>query len=72
VRDKAGNIADTWLYDFRHSHASHAILDGENLHMAERLLRYRRVATINRYTHLDGTALRDDTDRVAIVIVKKL
>ena len=42
VRDQAGIAADARLHDLRHSHASHAIMNGESLHMAGRLLGHRR------------------------------
>lgn len=34
VRDEAGIVADARLHDLRYSHASHAIMNGESLHMA--------------------------------------
>ena len=53
VRDAAGIVADARLHDLRHSHASHAVRNGESLHVAGRLLRHRRASTTNRYVHLD-------------------
>ena len=38
MRDEAGIIADARLHDLRHSHAAHAIMNGQSLHMTERLL----------------------------------
>ena len=49
VRDESSIVADARLHDLRHSHASHAIMNGESLHMAGRLLGHRRAATTNRY-----------------------
>ena len=72
VRDEAGITADARLHDLRHSHASHAIMNGESLHMTGRLLGHRRAVTTNRYAHLDDATLRDAADRVAAVIEKKL
>ena len=72
VRDEAGIIADARLHDLRHSHASHAIMKGESLHMAGRLLGHRRAATTNRYAHLDDATLQDAAERVAMAIGRKL
>ena len=41
LRDQAGIVADARLHDLRHSHASHAIMSGESLHVTGRLLGYR-------------------------------
>ena len=53
VRDEAGIAADARLHDLRHSHASHAIMNGESLYMAGRLLGHRRASTTNCYAHLN-------------------
>ena len=65
LRDDAGIVADARLHDLRHSHASHAIMNGENLRMAGRLLDERSAATTNRYAHLDDDALKETAERVA-------
>ena len=72
VRDEAGIAADARLHDLRHSHASHAIMNGESLHMAGRLLGHRRAATTNRYAHLDDATLREAAERVAGEIARRL
>lgn len=72
VREEAGIVADARLHDLRHSHASHAVMNGESLHMAGRLLGHRRAATTNRYAHLDDATLREAAERVTMEIVKKL
>ena len=66
VRDETGIVADTRLHDLRHSHASHAIMNGESLHMAGRLLGHRGAATTNRYAHLDDGTLSEAAERVAV------
>ena len=38
TRDVAGIVADARLHDLRHAHASHAVMNGESLHVAGRLL----------------------------------
>ena len=58
--------------DLRHSHASHAIMNGESLHMAGRLLGHRRAATTNRYAHLDDVTLSKAAERVAKAIERKV
>ena len=72
LRDEAGIVADARLHDLRHSHASHAIMNGESLHMAGRLLGHRRAATTNRYAHFDDATLSEAAERVAGAIERKL
>ena len=71
ARDEAGIVADARLHDLRHSHASHAIMNGETLHMTGRLLGHRRATTTNRYAHLDDATLSDAAERVAEAIKRK-
>ena len=68
ARDAAGIVADAQLHDLRHAHASHAVMNGESLHVAERLLGHRRPSTTHRYVHLDDATLSKATERVAMVI----
>ena len=72
VRDESGIVADARLHDLRHSHASHAIMNGESLHMAGRLLGHRRATTTNRYAHLDEATLREAAERTAVAINRKV
>ena len=73
LRDEAGiMVADARLHDLRHSHASHAIMNGESLHMAGRLLGHRRATTTNRCAHLDEATLSEAAERVAMVVEKRL
>ena len=72
AREEAGIVADARLHDLRHSHASHAIMNGESLHMTGRLLGHRRAATTNRYAHLDDATLSEAAERVAKAIKQKL
>ena len=46
-------VAYARLHDLRHVHASHAVMNGESLHVAGRLLGHRKASTTNRYVHLD-------------------
>ncbi len=72
TRDAAGIVADARLHDLRHAHASHAVMNGESLHVAERLLGHRRASTTNRYVHLDDATLSQAVERVALAIQRKL
>ena len=70
--DMAGIVADARLHDLRHSHASHAVMNGESLHVAGRLLGHRRATTTNRYVHLDDATLSEAAERVAVAIGQRL
>ena len=72
VRDAAGIVPDARLHDLRHAHASHAVMNGESLHVAGRLLGHRRVSTTNRYVHLDDVTLSRTAERVAVAVRDKL
>ena len=43
-------------------------MNGESLHVAERLLGHRRASTTNRYVHLDEATLSEAAERVAATI----
>ncbi len=72
ARDAAGIVADARLHDLRHAHASHAVMNGESLHVAGRLLGHRRASTTNRYVHLDDATLGEAAERVALAVGRKL
>ena len=72
TRDAAGIVADARLHDLRHAHASHAVMNGESLHVAGRLLGHRRASTTNRYVHLDDATLGEAAERVALAVQRKL
>lgn len=48
TRDLAGIVAAARLHGLRHAHASHAVMNGESLHVAGRLLGHRRASTTNQ------------------------
>ena len=52
--------------------ASHAVMNGESLHVAGRLLGHRRASTTNRYVHLDDVTLSQAAERVTVAIHEKL
>ena len=58
ARDLAGIAADARIHDLRHSHASHSVMNDDNLHVAGRLLGHPRASTTNSYVHLDDATLR--------------
>ena len=72
ARDTAGIVADARLHDLRHPHASHAVMNGESLHVAGRLLGHRRASTTNRYVHLDDATLSQAAERIALGMLRKL
>lgn len=72
ARNAAGIVADARLHDLRHARASHAVMNGESLHVAGRLLGHRRGTTTNRYVHLDDTTLSQAAERVAVAIRQRL
>ena len=65
TRDAVAIMADTRLHDLRHAHASHAVMNGERLHVAGRLLGHRRASTTN-------PTLSQAAERVAVGIHRKL
>ena len=71
VRAAAG-LASLRIHDLRHSHAAHAVMGGESMHVTGRLLGHQRPGTTNRYAHLDDATLSDAAERVARVIQQKL
>ena len=68
TRDAAGIVADARLRDLRHARASHAVMNGESLHIAGRLLEHRRATTTNRHFYLDDSTLSQAAERVAMAI----
>ena len=72
ARDTARIVADARLHELRHAHASHAVMNGESLNVAGRLLGHRRASTTNRYVHLDDAILRHADECVANAIDNKL
>ena len=50
------------------AYASHAVMNGENLHIAERLLGHRCTRSTDRYAHFNDTSLSQAAERVAVTI----
>ena len=72
ARDAAGIVADARLHDLRHAHASHAVMNGESLHVTGRLLGHRRASTTNCHVHLDDATLSQAAERVALAVQRRL
>ena len=63
ARREAG-IEDVRLHDLRHTHASHAVLNGVPLPVVSRLLGHAAVRTTLRYAHLDDREIEEAASRV--------
>ncbi len=63
ARREAG-IEDVRLHDLRHTHASHAVLNGVPLPVVSRLLGHAAVRTTLRYAHLDDREIEEASRRV--------
>lgn len=59
---------DIRLHDLRHTYASHAIMIGETLNMAGKLLGHKRPKTTEIYAHIDAPHLAQAADRVGNLI----
>lgn len=70
IRAEAGLGDDIRLHDLRHTYASHAVMRGETLMMAGRLLGHRNTVTTERYAHLADHFLLDAAERVAGEILR--
>ena len=64
TRDAAGIAADARQHELRHTRVSHAVMNGERLHVARRLLGHRLASMTNRYVHLNDATLSDAAERV--------
>lgn len=58
--------------ELRHSHAFHAILGGESLHVTGGLLSHRCLGTTNPYAHMNDATLNQAAERVALAIQRKI
>ena len=63
ARREAG-IEDVRLHDLRHTHASHAVLNGVPLPVVSRLLGHAAVRTTLRYAHLGDREIEEAAERV--------
>ena len=67
VRREAG-IEDCRLHDFRHTHASHAVMNGVPVPVVSRLLGHSGVSMTLRYAHLGDRDIEDAAERVGQAI----
>ena len=65
IKKKAGLPPTLRLHDLRHTYASHALLAGESLYVAGKLLGHRKVRSTQIYAHLDGGKAARAADRIA-------
>ncbi len=63
VRREAG-IEDVRLHDLRHTHASHAVMNGVPVPVVSRLLGHSNVRMTLRYAHLGDREIEDAAERV--------
>ena len=68
IRPLVGLPEDIRLHDLRHTYASHAIMIGETLNMAGKLLGHKRPKTTEIYAHMDARHLAKAADRVGDLI----
>ena len=68
IRPLVGLPEDIRLHDLRHTYASHAIMIGETLNMAGKLLGHKRPKTTEIYAHMDALHLAKAADRVGDLI----
>ena len=67
VRREAG-IEDCRLHDLRHSHASHAVMNGVPVPVVSRLLGHSDVRMTLRYAHLGHRDIEQASERVGQAI----
>lgn len=72
MKTEAGIDPKLRLHDLRHSYASHAVMSGETLVMAGKLLDHRNPASTERYAHYDGAFLSAAADRVCARIARMM
>ena len=63
VRREA-NIEDVRLHDLRHTHASHAVMNGVPIPVVSRLLGHSNVSNTLRYAHLGDKDIEDAAELV--------
>ena len=67
VRREAG-IEDVRLHDLRHTHASHAVMNGVPVPVVSRLLGHADVGMTLRYAHLGDRDIEEAAERVGEAI----
>ena len=67
VRRRAG-IEDVRIQDLRHTHASHAVLQGVPLPVVSRLLGHKRPSMTLRYAHVGDREIETAAERIGVAI----
>ena len=67
MRREAG-VEDCRLHDLRHTHASHAVMNGVPVPVVSRLLGHSNVRMTLRYTHLGDHEIEAAAERVGRAI----
>ena len=71
VRREAG-IEDVRIHDLRHTHASHAVLQGVPLPVVSRLLGHKRPSMTLRYAHVGDRETEAAAERIGAAIAREL
>ena len=69
VRKEAG-IEDVRLHDLRHTHPSHAVMNGVPVPVVSRLLGHSNVRMTLRYAHLGDREIGDAAERIGAAIAQ--
>ena len=67
VREEAG-IEDVRLHDLRHTHASHAVMNGVPVPVVSRMLGHSNVRMTLRYAHLGDREIEAEAERIGEAI----
>ena len=67
VRQEAG-IEDVRLHDLRHTHASHAVMNGVPVPVVSRMLGHSNVRMTLRYAHLGDREIEAEAERIGAAI----
>ncbi len=67
VRKEAG-IEDVRLHDLRHTHASHAVMNGVPVPVVSRILGHSNVRMTLRYAHLGDREIEAEAERIGVAI----
>ena len=67
VRREAG-IEDVRLHDLRHTHASHAVMNGVPVPVVSKMLGHAHVGMTLRYAHLGDRDIEEAAERVGQAI----
>ena len=68
ARDMAGIVEDARLLDVRNFRASHAVVNGEGVHIAGRRFGHWCASTTNRCVHPEDATLSEAAERVAVAL----